>query len=96
MPPAATNNAGWSALVGTYYSEDADAWFKIAVRENKLWVDAPNLPSIELKPAFADGFTAPDLDLYEFVRDKRGQVTGFQLSTSRALRVPFRKQSQKK
>ncbi|MBS1977574.1 MAG: beta-lactamase family protein [Bacteroidetes bacterium] len=96
MPPPAANNAGWSALAGSYYSEEADALFKIAVRENKLWADAPNLPPIELKPVFADGFTAPDLDLYEFTRDKKGQVTGFQLSTSRALHVPFKKQSQKK
>ena len=46
--------------------------------------------SFKLTPSFLDGFLADEMDLYEFKRAK-GIVDRFEISTSRAERVPFLK-----
>lgn len=84
--------ASLNALAGEYTSAEAEASFSIIVKDQK--VIYRRIPDVEtaLTPAFLNAFADDDLLLYEFVRDKKGKVTGCFVSLGRAERVPFMKQ----
>ena len=81
-----------AALNGNYYSDDAEVGFTITVKGNEVWAFRRPATSFQLKPAYLDGFLTNDFELYEFQRDKGGKVKSFEVSKSRAARVPFKKQ----
>ncbi|MBE0676289.1 MAG: serine hydrolase [Bacteroidales bacterium] len=76
---------------GTYYSEDADVTYKIEVKEDAVWVYRKAGDTYRLNPVEHDAFTTTSNGSYRFERDRRGKVTGFKVSVSRADNVPFRK-----
>ncbi len=78
-------------LTGPYRSDEADAAYTIELRGNDLWINRPPHGAFKLTPSFYDGFLSADMDLYEFKRTKKGIVDRFELSTSRAERLPFSK-----
>jgi len=80
------------ALTGTYHSDEADATWKIELKEGVLWINQIPPGSWKLEPAFYDGFFVDGEDLYEFKRNKKGAVVSLEVSVSRAERVVFRKQ----
>jgi CubicO group peptidase (beta-lactamase class C family) len=90
LPPDLAVNA-LKSLAGTYYSEEAEATFKIMSEGSEVyyWRD-PNVKQ-KLKPAFKDAFNNEDYWLLEFLRDKKNQVIGINVSMDRAQRVPFKK-----
>jgi hypothetical protein len=87
--PPDLNPNSLKAFTGTYFSEEADATFVIEVRGAEVWVIVKPGLSFKINPSFKDGFFTDEMELFEFKRDKKGNVTGFELSQSRAERVPF-------
>ncbi len=76
---------------GTYYSDDAYVTFKIEAKDGNLVIYRKPGDSITLKPTFRDGFQSEGNDVYEFKRDKKGKIIGFDLSLPRANRIPFKR-----
>ncbi len=76
---------------GFFYSTEADMTYQVESKEGNLWIHRAPHPSIELTPAFKDGFCDEDFTLYEFKKNKSGKVVAMEVSQSRALRVPFNK-----
>jgi CubicO group peptidase (beta-lactamase class C family) len=88
-PPELNSNA-LRSLNGNYYSEEADTHFTVEVKGgDEIWVHNKPHASIKLTPSFKDGYLSDDFELYEFRRDKKGNVTGFEVSMSRAERIQF-------
>lgn len=78
------------SLAGVYHSNEADATYRAEVRDGALWLNMVPPGPWKLEPVFYDGFTV-DGDLYEFKRNKKGQVVGLEVNVSRAERVMFLK-----
>jgi CubicO group peptidase (beta-lactamase class C family) len=90
VKPADTSTRSLQSYTGTYTSVEADCSFVIELRDNQLFlVNRPFTP-IKLQPAFLDGFTIEGYGLVQFRRSK-GTIVGFDLSISRAERLPFTK-----
>jgi CubicO group peptidase (beta-lactamase class C family) len=78
-------------LTGTYQSEEANATYRVDLRNSEVWITNNGLISVKLRPSFKDGFFSNDGDLYEFKRNKKGKVVKLLVSTARATQVPFTK-----
>lgn len=87
LPPDLTNTT-LTSIAGDYYSEEADVIYTITIKDNNLMTQIKPFSSIQLLPAFKDAFYEGS-DLYEFIRDKKGKITGLLVSTGRAERVSF-------
>jgi hypothetical protein len=75
--------------VGRYQSAEADCSFNIELRDGILFLVEAPFPRLALEPRYLDGFQIEGWDLVEFRRDRKGIISGFELSTSRAERIPF-------
>lgn len=84
------------SITGTYISKEADTQFTITVKNNEAWINRSPSTSYRLEPLFYDGFGGDEFGLLEFKRDKKGNVTGFEISQARAESVPFTKVTQPK
>jgi hypothetical protein len=89
VAPPDVSTATLQSLQGSYYSEDAEVTYKFTVAPSELWLQVGSLPKQKLIPAYQNGFHDDDYTFYEFQRDKKGKISELQVSTSRALRVPF-------
>jgi CubicO group peptidase (beta-lactamase class C family) len=78
-------------LSGKYFSEEAEATYLVSLNKDQLTVRVLPWPSQKLVPAHLNGFRDEDDTYYEFKKDKKGKITGLEVSTGRALRVPFLK-----
>lgn len=78
-------------LTGLYFSAEADATYRITLSEGRLSLQI--LPGIiqVLTPLYRNGFRDEDFNHYEFQKDKKGKIIGLEVSTGRALNVPFKK-----
>jgi CubicO group peptidase (beta-lactamase class C family) len=94
--PVNVTSAYVASLPGTYYSKEADIQFIITIKNNEVWIHRNPATSYKLEPLFYDGFGRDEFGLLEFTRDKKGKITGFEISQSRAERVPFVKVTQTK
>lgn len=86
-----TTLAGREQFVGEYVSEDAEARWTISL-DNKnlvLNVDRPGYQS-PVQPMYKDAFNVYG-GIIRFVRDGQNRVTGLEISSGRARRVPFTK-----
>ncbi len=83
-------------LAGIYYSKEADTEFTVTIKNNEAWISRNPDTSYKLEPLYYDGFSGDEFELLEFKRDKKGKVTGFEISMSRAERIPFTKVGEKK
>ncbi len=81
--------ASFSSLVGEYQSEEADVSYFITLKDNEVWMQIKLFVPSKLEPVFKDGFLVDGYDLFEFTRDKKQKVTGLNVSTGRAEKVPF-------
>lgn len=87
---AVTDESALQQLEGEYYSYDVDVTYRLAVRDGQLWVDRMAGDSFRLNPVFFDAYRVGGA-FYRFERDRRGRITGFTISVSRASNVPFSK-----
>jgi CubicO group peptidase (beta-lactamase class C family) len=89
MKPADTTPQKLQQFVGRYQSAEADCSFNIELRDGILFLVEAPFPRLALEPRYLDGFQIEGWDLVEFRRDRKGIISGFELSTSRAERIPF-------
>jgi CubicO group peptidase (beta-lactamase class C family) len=75
-------------LVGTYYSEELQVSYKIALEEGKLSVSFRNNPRAVLFPTIRDEFRFLG-SIINFTRDAQNGVTGFSLSSGRVRGISF-------
>jgi hypothetical protein len=78
-------------LAGTYRSDEAETTFTLSLEGKDIFYHRDPDVKEKLKPAFIDAFYNEDYWLFEFIRDKRRQITGINISLGRAERVPFKK-----
>lgn len=87
--PPDLNPKSMQTLSGVYASDEADATWTVEIKNAEVWVHVKPALSIKLKPSFQDAYLGAEGELFEFKRDKKGNVTGLDVSSSRAERVPF-------
>lgn len=78
-------------LIGKYFSEEAEANYLVTLEKDELTLQILPWAPQKLTPVHLNGFRDEDFNYYEFKKDKKGKVTGLEVSTGRALRVPFTK-----
>jgi CubicO group peptidase (beta-lactamase class C family) len=83
-------------LAGTYFSKEADTEFTITIKNSKVWISRKPDTAYKLEPLYYDGYSGDEFDLLEFKRDKKGKVTGFEISMSRVERIAFTKVGEKR
>ena len=81
------------AFAGTYYSDELDVRYRIERKDTALAVVMRRRGTLNLRPAFADGFTSPDVGTLRFTREK-GKITGFLVTSGRVRNVGFKKVAQ--
>lgn len=91
VPPADTSKL--SEYEGTYYSDEIDSTYRVAVKDDKLVVTRKKFAPTPLTPAFRDGFSSLSiLGTFRFTRDAQNRVNGFRLSAGRIRNFRFVKQ----
>jgi hypothetical protein len=88
IDPPIMNPGSLLSLQGTYYSEEAEASYQINIAGKEVWLKNQHFPAAVLTPVFKDGFSMNE-NLYEFRRNRRGQVIAVDVSTSRAEQIRF-------
>lgn len=73
---------------GIYRSDEADVTFRLEVIEGKLSASRRPGDLVNLRAAGHDQFNA-GVRKYEFLRDRKGRITGFNVSGPRAYNIPF-------
>ena len=80
---------------GSYYSDEIDSTYRIAVKEGKLTLVRKKFPPLTLQAAFMDGFTSGSLlGNIQFTRDQQQRVSGFIASGGRVRNFKFVRQPQ--
>ncbi|MBX2965804.1 MAG: beta-lactamase family protein [Cyclobacteriaceae bacterium] len=87
VQPSRTN---FQELKGEYTSQDVGVTYRIEVTGNEIWVNRMPGDRFQLKPVFEDAFRGDDA-FFNIIRDSKNKITGFEVSLSRASRVPFKK-----
>ena len=75
-------------LVGSYYSPELDATWRVELEDGKPTLRARALENGTLEPAMKDAFTG-GTGFARFVRDAGGAIIGFDLSASRTQGIRF-------
>lgn len=75
-------------LTGSYYSPELDATWRVELASGRPVVRARGLEDATLEPAMKDAFTGGS-GFTRFVRDAKGEITGFELSASRTRGIAF-------
>lgn len=88
MPPP--DNSKLSEYEGSYYSDEIDSTYRVALRDGKLVVFRKKFDPMPLTPAFRDAFTTMSiLGTVRFTRDSQNQINGFRLSAGRVRNFVF-------
>jgi CubicO group peptidase (beta-lactamase class C family) len=82
-------------LGGLYTSNDAGVTYLLEIKDNSVTITRKPGDVYSLQPLYNDAFRDDDNGFYKFVRNKKGQVSGFEISLPRASRVPFIKSPSK-
>ena len=80
-----------AAYVGVYHSSELDTDYRFYVEDGQLGLDIPRQESYLLISLFEDAFNSADIGHLTFSRNEKGEVTGMQLTTSRARKMAFSK-----
>jgi hypothetical protein len=95
MPPADKTPAKLAEFAGNYYSDEIDATYRIALKDDKLVLTRKKAPAVTLQPSFRDAFsTLSILGTVRFTRDGEGRVNGFRISAGRIRGFNFVKRSE--
>ena len=86
-PPPELSERELAGYVGAYYSVELDVSYEIALNDGSLVVRRRKFDDREMNPAGDDLFNAGQR--YQFTRDDRGRVDGFELTTGRVRNLRF-------
>lgn len=89
VEPVTPSAAELPAYAGTFFSEELDATFTMAVEEGHLVLKMKRQPPVLLDPLFADAFRAQRVGLIRFSRGAGKRVTGFDVGTRGARHMGF-------
>jgi CubicO group peptidase (beta-lactamase class C family) len=88
IEPFEPTEAQLREYAGSYYSDELDTRYDLQLKSGSLWFGAGHNEEVRLVPAKKDSFTAESAHI-EFVRDGRGRLSGFLISTGRVLNLKF-------
>jgi CubicO group peptidase (beta-lactamase class C family) len=90
---AVLSNEDKSNYQGVYESAELDTRYKITVQGDDLILSHTKYEDVKLAPITADQFTCPHwwMSNLIFHRDKKGQITGFEINNGRVLHLDFEK-----
>ncbi len=77
------------AVVGNYYSPDIETIYRLFVQNAQLKVRRRAEDVFTLQHLSGDCFISEENGEFQFIRNRKGRVTGFKVSVSRAANVPF-------
>ncbi|MDP3397821.1 MAG: serine hydrolase domain-containing protein, partial [Bacteroidales bacterium] len=86
----AYENSDLNRYIGAYYSEEIDVTYQISLKDGELEVYRKAGDTFRLIPTAMDEFSTTANGRFIFTKDKRGRITGFTVSVSRAENVPFK------
>lgn len=88
---APDSTASKTEFTGKYGSEEAEARWTVVLDNKNLVIkmDRPGFTAL-MKPLYKDAFES-EYGLVRFRRDAKNRITGLEVTTSRARRVPFTK-----
>lgn len=89
MLPPDKSVAYLQKVAGRYRSNDADVTVEIKLKGEELWLHRKPGDVFQLLPVYRDAYRWEGAGLMELTRDRKGKITGFQLSMPRAWYVPF-------
>ena len=87
---AKTDGQSLKEYAGKYYSAETESALYAEVIDGKLMLGRPAKIENIISPVYKDGFNFPGGDIY-FERNKKGRITHFFISISRARKVKFKK-----
>jgi CubicO group peptidase (beta-lactamase class C family) len=88
IEPFEPNEAQLKEYAGSYYSDELDTRYDLKLRSGSLWFGAGHNEEVRVVPLKKDLFSAERAQV-QFVRDRRGAVTGLLISTGRVLNLKF-------
>jgi CubicO group peptidase (beta-lactamase class C family) len=88
VPPFRPSRRSLRAFAGTYTSPELDVTYRVTARVSRLVFQLPGRADVVVEPIFPDTFNGTLVNVVTFVRDARGTIVGFTLSSSgvRSLR----------
>ncbi len=89
VEPAVPSSEDLAAYAGTFFSEELDVTYTLAVEDGHLALKGKRQPPLALQPVFADAFRAPGTGLLRFTRDPGKKVAGFAVNAGRARNLGF-------
>jgi CubicO group peptidase (beta-lactamase class C family) len=89
IEPYEPADAELKEYAGSYYSDELDVRYDVILRSGALRVTVGHNGEVALSPLKKDLFSAGGNQKTQFVRDARGAVSGFLVSTGRALNLKF-------
>jgi CubicO group peptidase (beta-lactamase class C family) len=87
--PFTPSRAELGAFAGTYYSEELDVTYNLALGDSGLVVRHRKIQDSRLTPAFPDAFTSDEDVTFIFTRDRSRKVVGFTITDGRMRGVKF-------
>lgn len=89
--PKKYNNTELKQFLGHFYCKELDETYTLVSKENKIMITHPKMDNIELTPVFKDSFLSSNwrFQFLEFTRNKKGIITGFQISSERIRNINF-------
>ena len=92
VKPATYTPQQLQEFTGTFYSNEIDANYTLALKGDRLVLLRKNVDGdTPLVTQFADGFSAVGTGSIQFTRNAKSQVSGFLLSTGRVRKLRFDK-----
>jgi CubicO group peptidase (beta-lactamase class C family) len=91
MEPFTPSEEALKDYAGSYYSNELDTRYDLAVKAGALQVSFAHKETVPLSPQKKDFFSVDDMANIQFQRDGNGAVTGFAISTGRVLNLKFAK-----
>jgi CubicO group peptidase (beta-lactamase class C family) len=73
---------------GSYYSDELDTRYDLKLKSGSLWFGAGHNEEVRAVPQKKDFFSA-ESGRIEFLRDGKGRISGFLISTGRVLNLKF-------
>ena len=83
--------AALGEYMGTFYSKELDARYVLFVKDSVLMVKTPRNEAMGMRAFIRDVFVGPFT--MEFLRDRKGRVTGFLVTTGRSRGIRFEREA---
>ena len=82
-----------ASYAGTYYNDETEAAYMIVVKDGDLILQHRKFADVKLSPIAPDQFSCSNwwMNNLNFLRDKKGVITGFEVNAGRVLHLLYSK-----